>query len=116
MVSIQDLSLKEYIAARSTYCVSTHCSPCVTCDKLLQVTNTVFVEGYCLLHKAFNIVSPTVKYRAEQACRMLLQMPLVCVRIGDPSSGKSFSVLLEKIHGADFAKIRTLITSLAYVT
>jgi len=71
------------------------------------------VEGYCLLHKTFSIVSPTVKYRAEQACRMLLQMPLICVHIGDPLSGKSFCVLLEKFHGADFAKIGTLINNLA---
>ena len=110
---VQDLSLKEYITARSAYCFSTHCSPCVTCDKLLQVANIVCVEGYCLLPEAFSIVSPMVKYRAEQARRMLLQMPLVSIHIGDPSSGKSFSVLLEKIHGADFTKIGTVINSLA---
>ena len=74
---VKDLSLKEYISAHSTCSVSTHCSPCVTCDKLLQVANTVCVEGYCLLHKAFSIVFPTVKYHAEQG--------LVFVRIGDPS-------------------------------
>ena len=80
---------------------------------MLQVANTVSVEGYCLLPQAFNIVSPTVKYRAEQARRMLLQIPLASIRIGEPSSGKSFSVLVEKIHGADFAKIGFFINSLA---
>ena len=73
--------------------------------------HSVCVEGYCLLPQAFNIVSPMVKYRAEQACRMLPQIPFVSIRIGDPSSGKSFSVLLEKIHGADFTKIVLFINS-----
>ena len=88
-------------------------SPCVTCERMLQVANTVCVEGYCLLSQAFSIVSPKVKYRAEQARRMLLQIPLVSIRIGEPSSGKSFTLLVEKIHGADFAKIGFFINSLA---
>ena len=44
---------------------------------------------------------------------MLLQIPLASIRIGEPSSGKSFSVLVEKIHGADSAKIGFFIDSLA---
>ena len=46
---VQDYSLHEYIIARSAYCFTAHTSPCVTCGRMLQVANTVSVEGYCLL-------------------------------------------------------------------
>lgn len=32
-------------------------------------------------------------------------MPLVSVRVGSPSSGKSFIVLIEKFQGMDFTKV-----------
>ena len=68
---------------------------------MLQVATTVFQEGFCVLSSAFKTVSPTVKYQTDTARRLLLQMPLVSVRVGSPSSGKSFIVLIGKIsrHG-----------------
>ena len=39
-------------------------------------------------------------------------MPLVAIRVGDPSNGRSFSVLMEKFSGMDYSKIGLLLSGL----
>ena len=99
------LSLSEYVLARTEHCKSKHKQACTRCTRMLQVATTVLQEGFCLLSSAFKTVSPTVKYQTDTARRLLLQMPLVSVRVGSPSSGKSFIVLIEKFQGTDFTKV-----------
>ena len=79
---------------------------------MLKVANTILEQGYCTLSDAFRLASPTVKYTAEHARRKLLQMPLVCIRIGDPSKGQSFSILMERFPGTDYTKLGGIINGL----
>ena len=83
--SVNDLSLFEYLSARTAYCRDAHTDPCNKCSGMLKVANTTLEQG-CTLSDAFRLASPMVKYTAEHAGRKLLQMPLVCIRIGDPCS------------------------------
>ena len=78
------------------HCQNSHTFQCIKCERFINVSKKVLKEvlkevfkevlkeGYCLLSEAFRIVAPDVKYIAEHARRLLLQMPLVAVRIGDP--------------------------------
>ena len=104
-VSLVELSLSDYIKARRAHCSHHHRSPCIKCERMLQVAQLVLSEGYCSLPHAFNIVSPEVKYTAERARRKLLQMPLVSICVGDLSKGKAFTILLEHCHGVDYSKM-----------
>ena len=67
------------------------------------------------LRKAFDIVSPTVKYSAKRAITKFLQMPLVSVRICRPSSGMSFTILLEMFAGTDYLKMGMLLNQMAEI-
>ena len=98
--------------ARHSYCFSYHKSPCIKCEKFLLVAKSVLSEGYLSLRYAFSIISPNVKYSAEKAQRMLLQMPLVTLTVGVPSSGKSFTILLELFHGVDYLKYNLVINEM----
>lgn len=110
---ISDLTLAEYAEALSVYCSQVHTHPCCKCEPLLQVANTILEESYCTLSKAFSVVHPGATYTAERARSVFLQMPLVSVRIGDPRKGHSFSLLMEKYPGTDYAKIGTIMNGLA---
>lgn len=111
-VSLVELSLSDYIKARRAHCSHHHRSPCIKCERMLQVAQLVLSEGYCSLPHAFNIVSPEVKYTAERARRKLLQMPLVSICVGDPSKGKAFTILLEHCHGVDYSKMSMVINGM----
>lgn len=39
-------------------------------------------------------------------------MPLVCIRIGEPQKGQSFSILMEKFPGTDYSKVGGIINGL----
>ena len=70
-------------------------------------------HGYCTLSKAFSTVTTDVVYTAEHVRRLLLQMPLVAIRVGNPKQGNSFSILMEKFFGTDYSKIGAIINGLA---
>jgi len=72
---------------------------------LIIVGKAVLEQGYCILAKAFKLASPSVKYTTEHARRKFSQMPLISIRIGDPSRGKSFSIFMEKFAGMDYSKV-----------
>lgn len=79
---------------------------------MLKVANVVLEQGYCTLSEAFKLASPMVKYTAEHARRKLLQMPLICIRIGDPQKGQSCSILMEKFPGTNYSKLGGIINGL----
>lgn len=99
---ISDLSLADYIEARSENCADVHSQPC---SNMLKVAHTVLQQVFCTLSEAYAIASPSTKYSAEVARRLLLQMPLVAIRVGNPQSGYSFTLLMELFVGADYVKI-----------
>jgi len=76
---------------------------------MLKVVTIVLRDGFCLLSSAFKVASPNSKYQTDTARRLLLQMPLVSVCVGNPSSGKSFTLLIE---GMDFAKVGLILNHL----
>ena len=111
---ISGLSLSEYVAARAAHCSTNHARPCCSgCDGLLMVGKTVLEQGYCSLSEAFKLASQGVKYTAEHARRKFLQMPLVSIRIGDPSRGQSFSILMEMFPGMDYSKVGVILNGLS---
>ena len=107
------LSLQEYIIGRKEYCNTNHKITCLKCTQMLQVATTVLREGFCLLSSAFKVASPNAKYQTDIARRLLLQMPLVSVCVGNPSSGKSFTLVIEKIQGMDFTKVGLILNRFA---
>ena len=109
---VDNLTLSDYANCQSQHCEKIHIQPCVKCNGLLNLVSIIKEKGYCLLSEAFKVTSPGKMYSAEIARRYLLQMPLVCIVIGEPQTGKSFSIVLEKHHGADYSKIAMLLNSL----
>ena len=47
---------------------------------------------------------------------LLLQMPLVAIRVGNPKQGHSFSIIMEKFSGTDYSKIGAIINGLANIS
>ena len=101
--------MPEYIAARTEYCHSAHKQPCCKCNKLLEIGKRILDKGYCTLSSAFRSAFPT----AERARRALLQIPLVAVRIGNPSDGNAYTILMEKYQGVSYAKISCVLEDLS---
>ncbi len=94
------------------HCLCTHESPC-KCEKFLKVARNVLKQNYCSLTQAFALAAPGKKYTAERARNLLLQTPLVSIRIEDPYQGNSFSFLMENFEGADYRKLGAIVNSLA---
>ena len=111
-VSVVEVSLSDYMQARQAYCSGYHKAPCVKCSSMLHVATLVLTEGYVSLPHAFSIVSPEVKYTCEKARRKLLKMPLVSICVGNPASGKSFTILLESYCGVDYSRISLVINGM----
>jgi len=95
--SATNLNLSQYILARQTICQQQHAKPCKECDALLFIANYILKNGFISLSKAFHEVFPSIKYSAEVAHRRFLQMPLMCIVVGDQKSGQSLSYLIEII-------------------
>lgn len=96
------LSLTEYIIARKIVCSRNHNISCTECDSLLTVAQSIVDAGYAVLSEAFRTAFPKIKYTAEVARRRLLQMPLVSIVVGNPSTGTSLSYLLECQVGVNY--------------
>ena len=108
------MSLSEYHVVLTKHCLSPHTQPCSNCSGMLQVAMLILKEHFCLLHKAFTIISSTVKYSSEQAISKLLKIPLVSITIGMPSSGKSFTLLLEMFPGTDYVKMSCVLNQITH--
>ena len=106
------LSLVDYCRSRSAVCIHKHSQPCQYCPPLLNVANTVLSDGFCTLREAFNAAFPTATYDITQAKRKFLQMPLVSIRIGKPSSGTSYTLLMERIHNVDYVRMSLILNAL----
>ena len=98
---------------RTEYYHSAHKQPCCKCNKLLEIGKRILDKGYCTLSSAFRSAFPTTKYTAERARRALLQIPLVAVRIGNPSDGNAYTILMEKYQGVSYAKISCVLEDLS---
>ena len=117
-ISLVSMSLDKCVVARSESCLTMHKQPCMVykpcmdCTRILQVAQALAKHGYMSLSAAFNIVSPGIRYSAERARSKLLKLPLVAVRIGNPSDGNAYSVLLEMTQGTDYSKIGMILSEM----
>lgn len=105
------LTLKEYMLARKFVCERNHPSSCTECNSLLTVAQQVVDNGHAVMSASFQNAFPKVKYSAEVARRRLLQMPLVSIVVGNPSTGTSLTFLLESQISVDYEAIQQLLTS-----
>ncbi len=105
---IRSLTLQDYILARKTICANSHPTQC---DSLLISANSILENGSGILSEIFRKAFPGTKYTAEVAKRRFLQMPLVTILVGDPSSGRSLTYLIESQHGTNYQTIQNLLSS-----
>ena len=63
------------------------------------------------MSKAFHEAFPSIKYSAEVAHRRFLQMPLMCIVVGDQKSGQSLSYLIENHSDINYQGINRLLIS-----
>lgn len=108
---VHGLTLSEYVAARTAHCSASHAKPCGS-DALIVVGKAVLDQGHITLSDAFKLAAPGVNYTAEIAPRKFLQMPFAAIRIGDPSKGRSFSILMEHFPGMNYSKVGVILNSL----
>ena len=109
----QFFNLREYMLARKKYCAQKHLQPCLDCSNVLSVAEVIVKEGSCILKDTYELVSPCVKYTTERARRMLIQMPIVSIRIGRPVVGLSYTLLLERCLGVDYSKVSLVMNRLS---
>ena len=99
------LSLKDYCNARKLYCLSKHNPNCTKCDRLLQAAQIILDNTICSLSFVFKSVYPESTYNSETAKSRILQLPVVAVWIGSPSSGISEIKVMEHMSGIDYVKL-----------
>ncbi len=100
------LSLEEYCQARKAYCSSYHKnSLCLDCTNMIKAAEIILEVGICTLSSVFRTVFPDVTYHTPYAKRRLLQMPIVAIRIQEPSSGRAEIHIMELISGVDYLKL-----------
>ena len=79
---------------------------------MLQVAEMIIQNGFVKLKTAFKTAFPTVKnYNQQYACRRLLQIPLICLRI-DHCPGISECILTEFIPSVDYKAFAGLLSSI----
>ena len=71
-----------YILAKEKICFEEHKQPCKACIGLISVVKQILHDGFLKLNEgSFSMSSPGIKYKAKDAKRKLLQMPLAALRI-----------------------------------
>ena len=71
---------------------------------MLHVAQAVSSNGFQKLSEAFRAAFPNLTYKQDTARLRLLQMPLVCNRLGDSRKQTQFWYLVEFIEGVDYMK------------
>lgn len=100
---ITNLTLKEYIRARTSYCSLYHKSICKNCKSMVKAAQIVLQNGVCSLSMVFKAAFPQSSYVVKQARCRLLQMPSAAIRVGEPSSGLCEIHVMEYIAGLDYS-------------
>lgn len=77
---------------------------------MIKVADEVIACGFMKLKSAFQIVSPNVsRYKASEARRKLLRMPLACVGVGDRSKGTYCLYIVEKQSSVNYPVFQALL-------
>ena len=72
----------------------------------------VLEDGVVSLADAFKSAFPGFTYKSSTAKRMLLQMPLVAVHMGDIASGTSKVHLIEYLPRVDYTQLQSILNQL----
>ena len=78
---LEGFTLDKYIVTKENICYEEHKQPCTACIGLLSVAKQILDKGFIKLSGAFGMSTPGVKYKAKDAKRKLLQMPLAALKI-----------------------------------
>ena len=109
--SFEGLSLSQYKNVRSFVCKKEHTQPCSRCEGMIKVADEVITHGFMRLKSAFILSSPSVThYKASEARRKLLRMPLACLGVGDPKKGLYSLYLVEKQSSVNYQIFQTLLS------
>lgn len=77
---------------------------------MIKVADEIITHGFIKLKLAFMICSPNVtKYKASEARRKLLRMPLACIGVGDQQKGSYCLYLIEKQNSVNYIVFKTLL-------
>ncbi len=104
-----DLSLKEFVDIKRYICAQEHSQPCPHCPPLFCAARLILQGHICSLPDVFRLSFPGVTYTAENAKRKLLQMPLVTLRLGQPSTGNSKTVVMEKFDQVNYQSLQGIL-------
>ena len=108
------LSLQEYYQGRKTYCSLYHKKGlCPECTSMIKAAEIILEVGICTLSSVFGTVFPEVTYHTPYTKRRLLQMPVVAIRIQEPSSGRAETHVMELINGVDYLKLNHFLNACA---
>lgn len=88
---LEGFTLDKYILTKENICYEEHKQPCTACIGLLSVAKQILDEGFIKLNEAFAMSTPGVKYKAKDAKRKLLQMPLTALKIKE---SKTYTIYL----------------------
>ena len=88
---LEGFTLDKYILTKENICYEEHKQPCTACIGLLSVAKQILDEGFIKLNEAFTMSTPGVKYKAKDAKRKLLQMPLAALKIKE---SKTYTIYL----------------------
>ena len=88
---LEGFTLDKYILTKEDIYYEEHKQPCTACIGLLSVAKQILDEGFIKLNEAFAMSTPGVKYKAKDAKRKLLQMPLAALKIKE---SKTYTIYL----------------------
>lgn len=88
---LEGFTLDKYILTKENICYEEHKQPCTACIGFLSVAKQILDEGFIKLNEAFAMSTPGVKYKAKDAKRKLLQMPLAALKIKE---SKTYTIYL----------------------
>lgn len=89
---LEGFTLDKYILTKENICYEEHKQPCTACIGLLSVAKQILDEGFIKLNEAFAMSTPGVKYKAKDAKRKLLQMPLAALKIKESKTYTTYLV------------------------
>ena len=79
--NVQDLTLGEFVTARTTYCRMKHCMPnCKQCTPLISFANSVLECGLVPLSETFRKCFSS-QYKSSKAVSRVMQLPVVIFRV-----------------------------------
>ena len=109
------MSLCEYVTARTVFCEDNHKSPCTICTPLLNVARIVISNGQVQLSTAFKLAYPTQKYKTDIALLLLLQMPLLAIKLHEQKIWLLFAYM-EDLDPMKFLSLTTALFSASQTT